>query len=131
MGAEWRGARIRAQPGEELSRSGKDLRPLPFKTSGLAAVWTNHSQFTTSSQAGWSPSPTVRRHTRGTTFTSYPAVLQAREIFVLPVLIQDSWEPAIPGGGRLVIRSRVTGIDKESVHLEGANGNGLLRPLMC
>lgn len=90
----------------------------------------NDSQFTTSSQASCSPSPTVRRHTWGIAFTSYPAVLQARETFVLPVLIQDSWEPAIPGGGRLVILSRVTGIGKESVHLEGANGNGLLRPIM-
>lgn len=90
----------------------------------------NDSQFTTSSQASCSPSPTVRRHKWGIAFTSYPAVLQARETFVLPVLIQDSWEPAIPGGGRLVILSRVTGTGKESVHLEGANGNGLLRPIM-
>lgn len=71
------------------------------------------------------------RHTWGTAFTSYPAVLQAGETFVLPVQIQGSWEPAVPDGGRLVILSRVTGVGKESVHLEGANGNGLPRPVTC
>lgn len=60
-----------------------------------------------------------------------PAVLQAGETFVLPVQIQDSWEPAVPGGGRLVMLSRVTGVGKESVHLEGANGNGLPRSVTC
>lgn len=123
----------------------RTLRPWPFKTSGLEAVWIKHTTTTcpllsihslTQVRLAWSPSLTVGLllSTVGSTHGApllLPTLLSCRLGRHFPVQIQDSWEPAVPGGGRLVMLSRVTGVGKESVHLEGANGNGLPRSVTC